>query len=49
MWAVGRPTRVEALAGLLLANLPDVEAELKAGSVVVIGEDSVRVRRLPIA
>jgi predicted nuclease of predicted toxin-antitoxin system len=41
--------RVEALAGLLLANLPEVEAELNAGSVVVIGEDSMRVPRLPIA
>jgi predicted nuclease of predicted toxin-antitoxin system len=43
---VGR--RVEALAALLLANLPGVEEDLRAGSVVVIGDDSLRVRRLPI-
>ena len=43
---VGR--RVEALAALLLANLPEVEEDLRAGSVVVIGDDSLRVRRLPI-
>ena len=43
---VGR--RVEALAALLLANLPEVKEDLRAGSVVVIGDDSLRVRRLPI-
>ena len=43
---VGR--RVEALAALLLANLPEVKEALRAGSVVVIGDDSLRVRRLPI-
>lgn len=43
---VGR--RVEALAALLLANLPEVEEDLRAGSVMVIGDDSLRVRRLPI-
>jgi hypothetical protein len=41
--------RVEALAGLLLANLAEVEADLRAGAIVAIGEDSMRVRRLPIA
>jgi predicted nuclease of predicted toxin-antitoxin system len=40
--------RVEALAGLLLANLPEFEEDLAAGSVVAIGDDTVRVRRLPI-
>ncbi len=40
--------RVEALAALLLANLPAAAEDLAAGAVVVIGEDSLRVRRLPI-
>jgi predicted nuclease of predicted toxin-antitoxin system len=44
---IGR--RVPDLARILAANLPAVEADLQAGSVVVIGEDSMRVRRLPIA
>jgi predicted nuclease of predicted toxin-antitoxin system len=43
---VGR--RVEVLAGLLIANLPPVEEDLLAGSIVVIGDDSLRIRRLPI-
>lgn len=41
--------RVEDLALLLVANLPMVEADLDAGCVVAIGEDNLRVRRLPIA
>ncbi|MBW0088430.1 DUF5615 family PIN-like protein [Pseudonocardia sp. KRD-184] len=40
--------RVEELAGLLLANLPAVEDDLLRGSVVVIGDDSIRIRSLPI-
>jgi predicted nuclease of predicted toxin-antitoxin system len=43
---IGR--RVEQLAGLLLANLPQVEADLQHGSIVVIGDDSLRIRPLPI-
>lgn len=43
---VGR--RVEELAGILIANLPQVEEELRLGSIVVIGDDSLRIRRLPI-
>ena len=43
---IGR--RVEQLAGLLVANLPQVAADLRYGSIVVLGDDSVRVRRLPI-
>jgi predicted nuclease of predicted toxin-antitoxin system len=43
---IGR--RVEQLAGLLVANLPQVADDLRDGSIVVIGDDSVRVRRLPI-
>lgn len=43
---VGR--RVDDLAALLAANLPGVAADLDAGSIVVIGDDNLRVRRLPI-
>jgi predicted nuclease of predicted toxin-antitoxin system len=40
--------RVEDLAAILLANLPLVPDDLALGSIVVIGDDSLRVRRLPI-
>jgi predicted nuclease of predicted toxin-antitoxin system len=40
--------RAEALAALLTANLPALEADLAAGGVVVIREDDLRIRRLPI-
>ena len=43
---IGR--RVEQLAGLLVANLPQVADDLQLGSIVVIGDDSLRVRRVPI-
>lgn len=43
---VGR--RVEALADVLLANLPPLADDLAAGSVVALHDDSVRVRRLPL-
>ena len=43
---IGR--RVEQLAGLLVANLPQVADDLRHGSIVVIGDDSLRIRRLPI-
>ena len=43
---VGR--RVEELAGILIANLPQVEEDLRLGSIVVIGDDTLRIRRLPI-
>lgn len=33
---------------LLLENLDQFEADLESGAVVVIGDDRVRVRRLPI-
>ncbi|HIC96586.1 TPA: hypothetical protein EYP12_08200 [Candidatus Bipolaricaulota bacterium] len=41
-----RPARQVAL---LLANLPQVEASLRAGSVVVFDRGWVRIRRLPIS
>lgn len=43
---VGR--HVHELAGILIANLPQVEEDLRLGSIVVIGDDSLRVPRLPI-
>jgi hypothetical protein len=43
---VGR--RVEDLAGILIANLPQVEEDLRLGSIVVIGDNTLRIRRLPI-
>ena len=43
---IGR--RVEQLAGLLVANLPQVADDLRHGSIVVIGDASLRIRRLPI-
>jgi predicted nuclease of predicted toxin-antitoxin system len=43
---VGR--RAEVLAGLLVANLPPIDDDLRQGSIVVIGDDSLRIRRLPI-
>ena len=36
------------LAEILIANLPQVEEDLRVGSIVVIGDDAIRVRRLPI-
>jgi predicted nuclease of predicted toxin-antitoxin system len=41
--------RAEPLSALLAYNLPAVAEDLAAGSVVVLGDESVRVRRLPIA
>ena len=44
---VGR--RVEELASLLLANLPRLAEDLAGGCVAALHDDTVRVRRLPIA
>lgn len=35
-------------AALILDNLVAVEADLAAGAIVVLGEQSLRIRRLPI-
>lgn len=40
--------RPSAQAALLLANLDQFAVDLDEGAVVVIGDDRVRVRRLPI-
>lgn len=41
--------RVPELAAVIADNLPVVEADLAAGAVVVLGNESLRVRRLPIS
>lgn len=38
----------EAMASVLASNLPAYESELEAGAVVVISDEVVRVRPLPI-
>lgn len=40
--------RPAAQALLLLANLEQLAEDLKAGAIVMIGDDRIRVRRLPI-
>ena len=40
--------RASELARLLLANLGVVEDDLAAGAIVVVGDQELRVRRLPI-
>jgi predicted nuclease of predicted toxin-antitoxin system len=40
--------RPSAQASLLFANLEQLTEDLHAGAIVVIGDDRVRVRRLPI-
>jgi predicted nuclease of predicted toxin-antitoxin system len=40
--------RVEEMADILVANLPFVADDLDAGCILVIGEDSMRVRPLPM-
>ncbi len=43
---VGR--RAKDITEVVLANLGDVVADIELGAIVVLGEESVRVRRLPI-
>jgi predicted nuclease of predicted toxin-antitoxin system len=40
--------RVDELLALLAANLATVETVVDEGSVVVLGESTMRIRRLPI-
>jgi len=40
--------RVEDLADLVIDNLEIIESALHEGSIVVLGEGSARIRRLPI-
>lgn len=37
-----------AIAGLLLANIERFEADLEHGAVVVILDDRIHIRRLPV-
>lgn len=43
---VGR--RVHEIARVIIDNLGDVEEDLLAGAVVVFGDETMRIRRLPI-
>ena len=43
---VGR--RVHEIARVVIDNLGDVEEDLLAGAVVVFGDETMRIRRLPI-
>lgn len=43
-----RVKSAEALLPLLLGNLPNVSEDLQSGSVVVLEDTRVRIRRLPI-
>ena len=40
--------RPEGQAALLVANLDQVADDLQGGAIVVMGDDRVRVRRLPV-
>lgn len=44
----GQSHDVDNLVQLIVGLLPEIEAELHEGAVVVIGRDRARVRRLPI-
>ncbi|MFD7074466.1 DUF5615 family PIN-like protein [Nocardioides sp. NPDC059952] len=43
---VGR--RVQEIASVIIDNLGDVEEDLLAGAIVVIGDETMRIKRLPI-
>lgn len=40
--------RVHEIARVVIDNLGDVEEDLLAGAVVVFGDETMRIRRLPI-
>jgi predicted nuclease of predicted toxin-antitoxin system len=44
-----RSTRqAEELGRILLANLPEIANDLNSGALVVIGDQRIRIRRLPV-
>ena len=43
-----RPRRARELAELLLANLDTVADDLETGAIVVVEDERIRVRRLPL-
>jgi predicted nuclease of predicted toxin-antitoxin system len=44
----GSERRSQLQLGLRLANLPEIQPALEAGSVVVFAQDRIRIRALPI-
>lgn len=40
--------RAAEQSAIIQANLPDVTGDLEAGAVVVLGEEWIRIRRLPM-
>jgi predicted nuclease of predicted toxin-antitoxin system len=42
------PRPAEALAAVIVANLDDVSGDLEAGAIVVLEDERVRIRRLPL-
>jgi predicted nuclease of predicted toxin-antitoxin system len=44
----GQNRRVDELVGLLIANLATIESATRQGSVIVLAEQTIRIRRLPI-
>lgn len=42
------PRPAEALAAVIVANLDDVSDDLEAGAIVVLEDERVRIRRLPL-
>jgi hypothetical protein len=45
----GAVRRPEIRAQIILDNLPEFEADLAAGAIVVIGAQRIRIRQLPIS
>jgi predicted nuclease of predicted toxin-antitoxin system len=42
------PRPAEALAAVVIANLEDVSADLESGAIVVLEDERVRIRPLPL-
>jgi predicted nuclease of predicted toxin-antitoxin system len=48
LWRRSQDRRAASVAAVLLANLESVEAALSEGAIVVLREDRLRVRPLPL-